>query len=168
MVERDEIELFVQGEGIQDIVLIRVLQAGTGRDIVAAVRGVGITVAEGVELSLEDDDSAIDLEVLIAATPIKHRSRIHLHRCRRVAVTTAFNGGQRDESFPAAATIKRVKHWAAGTKGFNLSEVDAAEHVLQLSGSSDRPDEDIHIGTLVAHPRCSVSFDLVPKVRVEG
>jgi len=168
MAERDEIELFVQGEGIQDIVLIRVLQAGTVRDIVAVARGLGLTAAEGVELSLEDNDSTIDLDVLIAATAIKHRSRVHVHRCRKVAVTVAFNGGQKDETFPASATIKRVKRWAVGKKGFNLSDVDAAEHVLQLSDSSDRPDEDIHIGTLVAHPCCSVSFDLVPKVRVEG
>ena len=26
----------------------------------------------------------------------------------------------------------------------------------------------VHVGTLVTHPNCSVSFDLVPKVRVEG
>jgi hypothetical protein len=168
MAERDEIELFVQGEGIRDIALIRVSQSGTVRDIVSAARGVGLTTDEGVELSLEDEDSAIGLDVPIAATSIKNRSRIHVHRCRKVAVSVSFNGSQKEETFPPAATVKRVKRWAVSKKGFNLSDVDAAEHVLQLAGSSERPDEDIHIGTLVAHPRCSVSFDLVPKVRIEG
>lgn len=168
MVERDEIELFLQGEGIRDIMLIRVPQAGTVRDILTAARGAGLTAAEGVDLSLEDEEAAVDLDLPIAATPIKHRSRIHVHRCRKVAVTVSFNGAQKDETFGPGATVKRVKRWAVGKQAFDLSDVDAAEHVLQLSGSSERPDEDLHIGTLVTHPRCSVSFDLVPKIRVEG
>jgi len=168
MVERDEIEVFVQGEGILEIVLVRVLRTGTVRDIVMAARGVGATAADGAALFMEEEDSVIDLDMPIAATPIKHRSRIHVHRCRRVTVTVAFNGVQKVEAFPSAATIKRVKRWAVGNRGFNLSDVDAAEHVLQVSGSSDRPDEDVHVGTLVGHPPCSVSFDLVPKIRVEG
>ncbi len=168
MAEREEIELFLQGEGIRGITLIRVSSGGVVRDIVTAARAAGVTAAEGLELALEDEESAIDLDVPIAATPIRHRCRIHVHRCRRVAVMVAFNGVQKEEMFRSAATVKRVKRWAVGQEGFDLSDVDAAEHVLQLSGSSERPDEDIHIGTLVTHPQCSVSFDLVPKVRVEG
>jgi len=49
-----------------------------------------------------------------------------------------------------------------------MSEKDASEHVLQISGTRNSLDVDIHIGTLVKHPACHVSFDLVPKVRVEG
>lgn len=168
MAEREEIELFLQGEGIRDIVLIRVPQAGAVRDILTAARAAGLTATDGVELSLEDADSAIDLDVPLAATPIRHRTRIHVHRCRRVVVKVTFNGVQKEETFRPAATVKRVKRWAVGKKGFDLSDVDAAEHVLQLSGSTERPDEDVHIGTLVTHPMCSVSFDLVPKIRVEG
>jgi hypothetical protein len=168
MTERDEIELFLQGEGIRDITLIRVPRAGTVREILVAARAAGLAVAEGVELWLEDEDSATSLDAQIADTPIKHRSRVHLHRCRKVAVKVTFNGVDKEETFRPAATIKRVKRWAVGKKGFDLSDVDAAEHVLQLSGSSERPDEDVHVGTLVTHPHCSVSFDLVPKVRIEG
>ena len=168
MAEREEIELFLQGEGIRDIVLIQVSKGGRVGDVLAAARAAGLSVAEGVALSLEDEESAMDLEALIGSTSIRHRSRVHVHRCRKVAVTVSFNGVQKAETFPSAATMKRVKQWAVGKKGFEMSDVDAAEHVLQLSGSSERPDEDIHIGTLVQAPHCSVSFDLVPKVRVEG
>ena len=49
-----------------------------------------------------------------------------------------------------------------------LVHPDAVEHVLQISGSASRPDEDVHLGTLTRAPVCSVSFDLVPKRRVEG
>jgi hypothetical protein len=168
MAERVEIELFLQGEDIRDIVLIRVPNAGAVRDILTAARAAGLTAADGVELSLEDEESAIDLDVPIAATPISHRSRIHVHRCRKVTVKVTFNGIQKEETFRPAATVKRVKRWAVGKKGFDLSDVDAVEHVLQLSGSTERPDDDVHLGTLVTHPQCSASFDLVPKVRIEG
>ncbi len=168
MPDREEIELFLQGEGARDIVLIRVSKGGAVRDILAAARASGLTVAEGVALSLEDEESAIDLEAPISSTPIRHRSRVHMHRCRKVAVTVTFNGVQKSETFPPASTMKRVKRWSVGKKGFDMSDIDAAEHVLQLSDSSERPDEDVHIGTLVQPPQCSVSFDLVPKVRVEG
>lgn len=168
MNEREVIELFLQGEGIRDIVLIRVPAGGMVQDILGAAAEEGVAETEGMTLSLEDEDSSIDLEVPISSTPIRHRCRVHLHRCRKVIVSVAFNGIQKQEPFPPAATMKRVKRWAVGKKGFGLSDIDAAEHVLQISGSSERPDEDIHLGSLVTAPQCSVSFDLVPKVRVEG
>lgn len=168
MEEREEIELFLQGEDIREIVLIRVPRGGVVRDILTAAREQGVHVVEGGALSLEDQESPMNPEASIASIPIRHCSRIHVHRCCRVAVTVSFNGVQKDETFPPAATMKRVKRWAVGKKGFDLSDIDAAEHVLQISGLSERPDEDIHVGTLVKAPQCSVSFDLVPKVRVEG
>lgn len=168
MAEREEIELFLQGEGIRDIVLIQVPKGGRVRDILAAARAEGLEVSEGAALWLEDEESAMDLDAEIASTSIRHRSRVNVHRCRKVDVTVTFNGVQKSETFPPAATMKRVKRWAVGRKGFDMSDVDAAEHLLQLSGSSERPDEDIHIGTLVQAQQCSVSFDLLPKVRVEG
>jgi len=165
---KNQLELFVQGEGLREIALVRVAKDGTVRDVLQAAQGAGALLATDTVLSLEDEETSLDPVAAIAATAIQHRSRVHIHRCRRVAVTVTFNGVQKHETFPPAATVKRVKRWAVGKHGFDLSDVDAAEHVLQLSGSSERPDEDAHIGTLVAHPRCSVSFDLVPKIRVEG
>ena len=38
--------------------------------------------------------------------------------------------------------------------------------VVAVDGSTDRPDADIHLGSLAK--RCRVAFDLVPVVRVEG
>ena len=79
-----------------------------------------------------------------------------------------YNGRNLSESFGPGVPMHRVKEWAVGNKGFNLNPVDAAEHVLQLTGTSDRPDEDVHIGSLVGTTSCGVEFDLVAKVRVEG
>lgn len=168
MAERHEFEVFLQGVGVHDITLLRIPQSGRVADILAAGRAAGLAVPDDVSVYIEDEDVALSLESLLSTTAIRHRCRVHVSRCRRVDVSVTFNGRQISEAFPPAATMKRVKRWAVGSKGFNMSEVDAAEHVLQLSGSSERPDEDIHIGTLVTSGQCVVSFDLVPKVRVEG
>ncbi|MCZ7600609.1 MAG: hypothetical protein M5U09_26750 [Gammaproteobacteria bacterium] len=102
------------------------------------------------------------------AVGIVHRGRVHVHRCRRVAVSVNFNGDTTGEDFPPSATVGRVKKWAVSKKAFNLQSVDATEHVLQMCNSSTRPDEDVHIGTLVTAPDCRLCFDLVAKQRVEG
>ena len=168
MHDADVIELFLQGEGIREVTLIRVPRAGTVRDILAAAAAAGLTTTEDVAVSLEDADEPLELDASLVTVAVRHRCRVHAHRCRKVLVTVAFNGVDKQHAFPPATTIKRLKAWAVGKKGFDLSEVDATEHVLQLSGTADRPDEDVHIGALASRPQCSVSFDLVPKVRVEG
>jgi hypothetical protein len=45
---------------------------------------------------------------------------------------------------------------------------DAAEHVLQLCNSTDRPPSDTPLHQLVHGPHCALCFDLVPEKRVEG
>ena len=45
---------------------------------------------------------------------------------------------------------------------------NATEHLLQVCDSAVRPDEDVHIGTLVTVAACGLRFDLVAKQRVEG
>lgn len=166
MADQEAIELFVQGEGIDGIALVQVPIGARVLDIAALSRG-GAEIAE-LSIWLEEEDTALEIEALVAATPIRHRSRIHLHRCRHVAVTVSFNGLDKGERFPPSATIKRVARWATGKHGFDLTDRDATEHALQLRGSGQRPDEDIHLGALTAAPVCTVAFDLVPKQRVEG
>jgi len=168
MSERHEFELFLQGEGVHEITLIRVLQDGSVADVLAAARAIGLKVPDGVSVYLEDEEDELSLGAVVASTSVRHRSRVHVNRCKKVNATVTFNGVEKSESFPPSTTMKRVKQWAVGPKGFNMSEVDAAEHVLQLTGSAERPDEDVHIGTLVRGSHCSVTFDLVPKIRVEG
>ena len=67
----------------------------------------------------------------------------------------------------AGTTVETVKRWAA-IKGFGMTPADAAEHVLQLAGSTIRPEPDTHIGSLVSGSACQLRFDLVPLKRVEG
>jgi hypothetical protein len=167
----EDIDIFVQGEGLSRISLIRIKQDATLEDLVAAAIAQG--AYHGINgheclVSLEEADEPLTPGVTLTSAGIGHRSRVHLHRCRKVDVTVSFNGQQKSRAFSPAATIAWVTKWAVGKQGFDLDEVDAAEHVLQLSGTSIRPDEDAHLGTLVHNPSCVASFDLVPKQRVEG
>ncbi|MCL4239727.1 MAG: hypothetical protein KJ048_00090 [Dehalococcoidia bacterium] len=166
---RDEIELFLQGEGIADITLVLVPRDGTAQDIITAAKAHGLTTPDGEALvSIEDADEPLAPNARLDAVGIVHRGRVHVHRCRRVAVSVNFNGDTTGEDFPPSATVGRVKKWAVSKKAFNLQSVDATEHVLQMCNSSTRPDEDVHIGTLVTAPDCRLCFDLVAKQRVEG
>lgn len=166
----DEIELFLQGEGIAEITLVRVPRAGTVREIIETAMAHGLAKPDGVEalVFLEDAEEPLAAEVTLEVAGVAQRARVHVHRCRRVAVTVNFNADQKTEAFPPSATLARVKKWAVGKRGFDLTDVDAAEHLLQVCGSTVRPDEDVHIGTLVHVPDCEVCFDLVAKQRVEG
>jgi hypothetical protein len=49
-----------------------------------------------------------------------------------------------------------------------LSPKDAAEHVLQLCNSTERPPSDTPLHQLVQGHACELCFDLVPEKRVEG
>ncbi len=165
-----ETELFVQGEGMRDIALVRIPEAGTVRDIVEAARAYGLRNEDGEtpNVTVENDDAELDLDASLSAAGIADRKRVHVHRCKQVAVTVNFNARQATDDFPPSTTVKRLKKWADSKKGFDLRGADATEHLLQLCGSDGRPDEDTHIGSMVEVSDCSLCFDLVPKSRVEG
>ena len=166
-----DIEVFVQGEDLPEITLVHVPSHGKVRDLVEAARAHGARlVGEGETpiVLIEDLDEALGLDAPLQSAGIGQRSRVHIHRCQQVALTVNYGARSIDERFPASTTVAKVKRWATGKHGFNLSEVDAAEHALQLVGSAVRPDEDTHIGSLTQFPACAVGFDLVPKQRVEG
>lgn len=82
-----------------------------------------------------------------------------------VAVT--FNGEMVHHRFGPGTTVARTKTWAAERK-FGMTPQEASEHVLQITGTKDRPDPGTHLGTLASCPACKVAFDLVPNERVNG
>lgn len=169
----NEIEIFVQGEGILEIILLRVPEGGVVRDIFKSAETQGIHFA-GDERSLvilvEDQETELSHDLSLEEAHIGHRSRVHIHRCHRIEVTVNFNAAHKTHAFPPSATVERVKCLVVEPEpeGFGLHSVDATEHLLQPCHSTTRPDEDTHIGALVTSPVCKLCFDLVPKVRVEG
>jgi hypothetical protein len=164
----NKIELFIQGEAVREVTLIRVPQDAIVRDIIKAVNEqCGIEAREdNINVVIEDNDDEIPLDTTLKEVGIRNRHRLHLHRCRRVEVSVNFNSVTKVESFSPGATIAKIKRWADDT--FELKGIDATEHALQICGTNKRPDLDVHVGSLVQHPQCQICFDLVPKKRVEG
>lgn len=162
------VEVLLQGEAIRDIEVV-VLEPGS---IVAHLLGAAsklrsqriegefLAFVEGNEEPLSHDTALPECE--------PHRPlRMHVHRCTSIAVYVTFNGQTKEHRFGPGTTVAAVKDWAA-LKAFHMSPGDAAEHVLQISGTTVRPEPDTHIGALTSGKDCQLRFDLVPSKRVEG
>jgi hypothetical protein len=164
----DKIEIFLQGEGLKDVVIVQLPKKGSVRDLANAALEHG-RPADDENVSaifLEDSETALNPDLSLEDAGIEHRQHVHIHRNKKIDVTVTFNGLQKSHNFPPSKTVGKVKKWAA--KEFSMAEEDAIEHILQVSGSKDRPDEHSHIGALIEFPAHQLFFDLVPKVRVEG
>src|SRR5712692_6470935 len=155
----EDVHTFVQGEGFPQMVILP--------------HRAGITAAE-VKQQLTDKYPASGVSEMLVfqeegEDPLRNDERVptcadghlrvHVHRCRHVSVTVKFAGETADRRFSPAATIARIKRWAA-LQAFGLSEDDASEHVLQIAGTVTRPEPDTHVGTLVHCPDCAIVFDL--------
>jgi hypothetical protein len=132
----------------------------------ASVKEAGIEIEEDVILFHDEDDEPIHWNGPKRPDHIKHGAKLHLTRCRKIEVTIHFLDKTEWHSFAPGARVRRVKAWAA--KHFKLAERDAAEHVLQLCNSTNRPPTDTPLHKLAKRGHCAVCFDLVPEVRVEG
>lgn len=108
---------------------------------------------------------------------LKHGCRIHVSHCRRITTTIHFLEKSAEREFSPGARVRAVKEWAVHE--FKLNPKDAAEHVLQLCNSTERPASDTPLHELVRHQgseghhhghghHCVLCFDLVPDKRVEG
>lgn len=160
------LEIILQGEAIGDVQLV-VLPEGAGHAEVliaaAELRGPG---HEGEFLVfVQEEDAPLKPHRPLPKPPRGGPLCLHVHRCKAIEIEASFNGRTKEVSFAPSRTVGSVKTIIA-TKLFGMTPHDAAEHVLQITGTTDRPDADIHIGSLAK--RCRVAFDLVPLVRVEG
>lgn len=161
--------VYIQSEHFPDIKLVEIDDDATIEELKRAVLALlppGTDAAE-LTLSVEDDDD----DAHSGATHVKHLKkehgvRVHLHRCKHVDVHVRFGAEVVHREFRPAATVGRVRLWAGHKLG--MAPGDIAEHVLQIAGTNEQPDVDIHVGTLTKCPQCSVTFDLVPAHRING
>jgi hypothetical protein len=157
--------IFVQSEFLADVRAVEV-ESTTSiaklRETLMNFVPAGIE-APAVELYAEDSD---DEHALEKVAEIPHGLRIHLHRLKGIDVVVRYAGREVRRAFRPSATIRRIKHWAVHE--FRISPSDAAELMLQVTGTDQRPDADIHIGALVKYPQKSLCLDLVPSTRVNG
>jgi hypothetical protein len=159
-------QIFLQSELLADVELIEIDEHANAAALrIECLKRVS---KDGVEIEdllfyLEDDDSDDPVRDL---DQVPHGLRVHLHRLKAIDVTVRYAGRDIHRTFRPSSTVKRVKQWAAHE--FAISASDAAELMLQVTGTDVRPDLDTHIGALVKSPERAIAFDLVPAPRVNG
>lgn len=159
--------ILLQGEAIPDIAFLTLDGRPSVQDILAAAAKLrGDAGNSDYLVFIEGEDEPQEVHGHLPKGKDGEPLRVQVHRCRKIAVTVTFNGVPKTDDFAPGRTVESVKKAMARAHG--LDPRDAAEHVLQLAGSTDRPDADTHIGALVGHGECALAFDLVPLKRVEG
>lgn len=167
------IRVYVQSEYLSEVKLVEVDDNATFHDLKRAALELlpaDTDVSElllSVEDDQEDDEEPDHLEVThVRNLKKEYGIRVHLHRCKHVEVYVRFANETVHRKFRPATTVGRIRNWAGHKLGMDPGDI--AEHVLQVAGSTEQPDMDVHIGTLAQCPQCSVTFDLVPAHRING
>jgi len=160
------IDIFYQGHGITEFEQIEMHADHTIAVFKAmVVEKHGLTGE--VLVFVEDQETPLGEHIIISEVCFERTAKLHLHHCREIAVTVTFAGQTVHHKFGPAKTVGAVKNWAA-IKKLGMTPAEAGEHLLQISGTQDRPAAGTHIGALTRAPVCSVKFDLVPDERVNG
>lgn len=161
--------VYIQSEHFSDIKFVEIDDDATIEELKYAALALlpAGTDASDQTLSVEDDDDdAHGHTTHVKHLKEEHGVRVHLHRCKHVEVHVRFGAEVVHHQFRPATTVGRVRLWAGEKLG--MAPGDIAEHVLQIAGSTEQPDVDVHIGTLTKCPQCAVTFDLVPAHRING
>lgn len=163
----NHVEVFLQGAGISQVVLVKVPEDGTVRDVLEAAQAHGAQLSEGANpiVLLEDSQQPLALDASLTDAGIGQHSRVHVHTCQLVEVTVQFQNQNPSHHFSPSTPLRAVKHWAAAQ--FGITGADATDYALQICGSTVRPSEDTDIGALVAGAGCSICFDLVQRQVVQ-
>lgn len=144
---------------------LRKIEIGPKAKVSALLREHGGADADSVWL--EDQDIPLEEELSLLEAGVGDRAHVHLGRKAKIRVAVFFNGKEIRRRFAPSARMSRVFRWATGRHGFGLSDVDRAEHVLVLQGTVDKPDDDVHIGSL-AGPDREFDLELISKERWQG
>lgn len=161
-----QIDIFYQGEDLDDIQHIELDDAATIGDFKKLI-SERLGAKGDIHVFIEDAEDPSSDDACLADLGDPAGLKLHFHRQRRIEVCVTFNGEDEGRRFPPSATIKRVKRWFAKNK-FGMTKEEAGEHLLQISGTHERPHPGTHIGALAKCGCAKLEFDLVPDQRVNG
>lgn len=172
-----KIIVFIQVHGQPGVREAELSAANTLGELQDAIAAAGIKLDAETFLFLDEGEEHLCGDRHHPVQALKHGCRIHVSRCKRIKTTVQFLEKSAERDFPPGARVRAVKQWAV--EKFGLSPKDAAEHVLQLCKSTERPSSDTPLMQLVGghghqgrhdhgHHVCKLCFDLVPDKRVEG
>ncbi|MGH2442707.1 MAG: hypothetical protein ACRDFX_06050 [Chloroflexota bacterium] len=163
-------KVFVQTEGHRDQMLIEVDDSSSVQDLVVATgRRVPDLEIDDILVSLEDRDGVLEADIRVIDVEVNANPRVHLHHCRHITVTINYQAQSVEHRFPPSTRIARVKDFVIGLPQFNIDPALAPELVLALcEAPDDRPDDDVHIGSLVTRQECKLCLNLGPSNRPQG
>lgn len=160
-----KLKLFMQIEGRRSIELIEVAEDAGPDAVLAAAAALGLAI-EAAMVFAGEDEHPLHMGKPLHHQGVKDKHRVHVHRCKKIGVTLHYaDTPEAHRAFPPTATVTHVKRWYVHE--LKMAPVDASEHVLQITGTNDRPDPDVQIGALVTGC-CEIALSLVPVKRVEG
>lgn len=163
----EKIPAFFRVQDKPDIFEVELRPDMTVGDILDLLAQHGIKAETDVLLFVEDDEDGHDLADRKAKVKgIKRGCRVHIGRCRKIAVSVNFLERTIEHKFAPGARVRKVKAWAV--EKLKIDPKDAGEHVLGLCGTTREPATDTPLHELTQGRECSVCFDLVPVKRVEG
>lgn len=158
--------VFIQVQGRPGILEAKLGAAVTIGELKTAITALGVPIDAETFIFIDEAENHLHGEHHEPAHGVKHGGRIHVSRCKRVRATVHYLDKTETREFSPGTRVRAVK--AHAVEVFRMPPKDAAEHVLQLCKSSERPASDTPLHTLTDHHTCAVCFDLVPEKRVEG
>jgi hypothetical protein len=161
-----ELKLFVQVQGDPGVIEVAVAETITGAELHDALSRAGVSIAPELFVFVDEAEDHIPHDSGQNVPGLQHGGRIHVARCHRIKTTVHYLERTIERTFSPGARVRSVKKWAAHE--FHLDHKDAAEHVLQICNSKDRPASDTPLHFLTHDHVCAVCFDLVPEKRIEG
>lgn len=158
--------IFIQEHGRPGIIEAALKDKATIGDLHDVLVASGVAVDGETFIFIDEAEEHIHGERQHPLPGIKRGCRIHVSRCKRIKVTVHFLDKTEEHEFPPGVRVRAVK--AQAVHNLHIMPKDAAEHVLQLCGSTERPASDTPLHQLVEGHGCAICFDLVPEKRVEG
>ena len=164
--------VFIHAHGRPGVLEAELPATATVGELHDALAAAGVELGAETHIFIDEAEGNLAGERHDPVHGLKHGCRVHVCRCRRIATTVHFLEKTAERDFSPGARVRKVKDWAV--HHFELNPKDAAEHVLQLCSSAERPPSDTPLHQLVtAQGRnhghtCKLCFDLVPDKRVEG
>ena len=157
--------LFIQSHDRSEIIEASLKEAATLGDLHDLLVTAGVVIDADTFIFMDEAEECLQGERHQLLRGIKRGGRIHVTRCKHIKVPVHFLDKTDEHEFPPGARVRAVK--AHAVRAFHVTPKDAADHVLQLCGSTVRPASDTPLHELTKDS-CTVCFDLVPEKRVEG
>jgi hypothetical protein len=160
------ITLFVQTHGRSDLREVEIAEGLVAEELRAELGRLGFDVKAETFVFIDEAEEHLRHGSREYVDGLKRGGRVHVTRCHRVKATVHFMNRTIERAFAPGARVRTVKAWAAHE--LKMSPTDAADHVLQLCSSTERPAGDTPLHELTKGHACEVCFDFVPEKRVEG